>query len=119
MIQSTCDVSNAGFAHAEAPPHPDRSGDASHRQCDPTSPRKRGEVTPHTALRRKKRANIFPMLREHEKLGRMKRLLRHAMFFPGQPCRKRGEVKSALAFIRNCPAASAARLRNATPALSA
>src|SRR2546427_272765 len=26
MIQSTCDVSNAGFAHAEAPPHPDGPG---------------------------------------------------------------------------------------------
>jgi very-short-patch-repair endonuclease len=32
------------IALAEAPPHPDRTDDAAHRQCDPTSPRKRGEV---------------------------------------------------------------------------
>jgi len=52
MIQGINDLFITGSAHAEAPPHPDRSDDASHRRGDPTSPRRRGEVNPLKLVRK-------------------------------------------------------------------
>jgi hypothetical protein len=51
MIQGINDLFITGSAHADRPPHPDRTGDAPHRRGDPTSPRKRGEVNPLKLVR--------------------------------------------------------------------
>src|ERR1700730_16506009 len=52
MIQGIHDLSITGSAHAETPPHPDRTGDAPHRHGDPTSSRNRGEVNPLKLVRK-------------------------------------------------------------------
>jgi very-short-patch-repair endonuclease len=44
LVNMTGVLETIAIALAEAPPHPDRPDDASHRGSDPTSPRKRGEV---------------------------------------------------------------------------